>query len=159
MLVLVPWCIFRKILRSLISQGLDLVLEPMLLPHQWPLFPPCWIYSNGFWNYSLLEEIFEAQAVATIKKKCIRLHLELRIHCCGCQPRMVLFLLNPLIIGCTEMLHRLNWKALWKLTVHERLKFFFWQLCVGGLPLRANVSKRLPWVSSQCILCNNLVED
>lgn len=52
-----------------------------------------------------------------------------------------------------------NWKALWKLKVHDRLKFFFWRLCVGGLPLRANVSKRLPWVSSQCILCNNLVED
>lgn len=46
--------------------------------------------SNGFWNYSLLEEMFEAQSIAAIKE----VHWitsKLRIRYCGFQPRMVLF--------------------------------------------------------------------
>ena len=46
-----------------------------------------------------------------------------------------------------------NWKALWKLKLHDRSKFLIWRIATGILPTKANLAARLGYGDIQCCLC------
>ena len=46
-----------------------------------------------------------------------------------------------------------NWSALWKLKIHDRLKMFIWRIASGILPTKQNLVQRLGFRDYKCPLC------
>uniref|UniRef100_A0A2N9IDR3 Reverse transcriptase domain-containing protein n=1 Tax=Fagus sylvatica TaxID=28930 RepID=A0A2N9IDR3_FAGSY len=51
-----------------------------------------------------------------------------------------------------------EWKSLWKLKIHDRLKLMLWKMAWGMLPTMAALNVRFRVNSTQCQLCNSGVE-
>uniref|UniRef100_A0A2N9HS98 Reverse transcriptase domain-containing protein n=1 Tax=Fagus sylvatica TaxID=28930 RepID=A0A2N9HS98_FAGSY len=51
-----------------------------------------------------------------------------------------------------------EWKSLWKLKIHDRLKLMLWKMAWGMLPTMVALNVRFRVNSTQCQLCNSGVE-
>jgi hypothetical protein len=51
-----------------------------------------------------------------------------------------------------------EWKSLWNLKIHERLKLFLWKIAWGLLPTMATLNVGFRVNSTQCQLCNSGVK-
>lgn len=70
-----------------------------------------------------------------------------------CTIKAIYKLIQPRSTGSNQ-----KWTQLWKLELPSKIKFFLWRVLLDRLPTKDNLAKRMPNLSQQCSLCNQVPE-
>ncbi len=113
------------------------------------------------WDLTKLEQLFSQESVEAIKK--IPLPVAPRLD-------QLIWILDPkgnfsiksdstLCYNNLESVDpNIQWKKMWKLNLHERLKILAWRIASDILPTNLNFVRRVGFGNPLCPLCNNYEE-
>ena len=111
--------------------------------------------TTNSWNLTLLSELFDANSVEAILKIILPASPkeDKLIWVVGLKGKFSVksafkLFQSPVVTDAV-----VNWSALWKLKIHDRLKMFIWRIASGILPTKQNLVQRLGFGDSKCPLC------